>query len=752
MSSGSHLSKELFDLVKSIGDSRSKQEEDKIITQEATQLKTKISEPSIPPKKMKEMLIRAIYIEMLGHDASFAYIHAINQTNCSSIVSKRVGYVACAACLPAESPMLILLVANLQRDLQSPNYLEISSALTAVCKLVNTGFLHAFSEQILKLTTHSHELVRKKAVIVLSRFIKLNPSLSSDYAAIFRKNLCDKDPSVMGASLNSFAQILQDSNSVPLYKDLISSFVVILRQIADHRLPRDFDYHRIPAPWLQIRMLEILSILGEDDKRASDQMYDIISEVMRRADEIGANIGYAIVYQCLKTITKIYPNPSLIENAAQLVSRFLTADNNNLKYTGITGLISIVKINPSYSLRHQLVVVDCLEDTDETLKRKTLTLLYKMTNNSNVKIIIEKLNNELKSAAYDHHLRQEIVFKITELTEKFAPDSKWYLKTMNEMFEVASDFIKPEIVNNLVKLIDEWRDDASVIQFTLNEYFNLLYRIEFLPDCLMQVTAWVLGEFGDMLSNDLLDTTVDLLCKSLFKRFEDSLTKGWILSALQKLNKGVPSEQCKDFISRFSTSRNEDLQQRCYEFAGTSTKLSEPLEFKNNLKLDFSFEFLDGFVQQQIIKGAKTYNQDKNRKGLNYLIHKSRNEDYKASEALQSMRLEPYQAPNLDKFTSRPVEIRQNASELQVKAKVWSKQGYIGSNPESENTRSASSSSVQTYAPKSQFIKSEKEIAKETFVNGLFGGIGGRENPKLQPSSTPKPAPVKKQPENLLDI
>ena len=31
MSSGSHLSKELLDLVKSIGESRSKQEEDKII-------------------------------------------------------------------------------------------------------------------------------------------------------------------------------------------------------------------------------------------------------------------------------------------------------------------------------------------------------------------------------------------------------------------------------------------------------------------------------------------------------------------------------------------------------------------------------------------------------------------------------------------------------------------------------------------------------------------------------------------------
>jgi len=39
MASGSHLSKEMLDLIKSIGESRSKQEEDKIITAEAQILK-----------------------------------------------------------------------------------------------------------------------------------------------------------------------------------------------------------------------------------------------------------------------------------------------------------------------------------------------------------------------------------------------------------------------------------------------------------------------------------------------------------------------------------------------------------------------------------------------------------------------------------------------------------------------------------------------------------------------------------------
>ena len=741
MSSGSHLSKELFELVKSIGESRSKQEEDKIITQECAVLKAKITEAKIPPKKMKEMLIRAIYLEMLGCDASFAYIHAINLTNGGSVVCKRVGYLTCALCLPSESPLLILLVANLQKDLQSANYLEVSSALTAVCKLVNSGFLHAFSDQIVRLVSHSVEIIRKKAIIVLTRFIKLNPSLMSEYLPSFRRTLCDKEPSVMGATLNAFAQILADENNLATCKDLIPSFVVILKQIIDHRLPRDFDYHRMPAPWLQTRLLQLLAILGEDDKKASEQMYEVLGDVMRRADDTGVNAGYAIVYECLRTITKIYPNNNLIENAALLVARLLTAENNNLKHTGITALINIVKINPSYAIKHQLVVVDCLEDADETLKRKTMTLLYKMTNTGNVTVIIDKFTKILNSANFDLHLKQEIILKISELAEKFAPDSKWYLQTMNSMFQSASELIKPSSVNSLIKLIDEWRDDHEIISFTVEEYLRLINQPESMRDPLLKVAAWVLGEFVESVLPSAVPLVMDLLCKLLSKPFEEPSTKGWVLTALQKLSKGVPSDECRELISRFSTSRNEDLQQRCYELAGTCTRLTRPLNFKSNLGLTPNYTFLENFVQQQLIQGAKPYNTEFNRRFLGFSVGKSRDE-YKASEALQSMRIEAYSNP-VEKPYSRTVEKNNDQPELHVKKQVWSSEGYKGDASNSaqsfnaapaaptisayqseESKFSYASNANKTYAqPKAQ-AKSEKEIARENLAHTLFGNFG----------------------------
>jgi len=52
------------------------------------------------------------------------------------------------------------------------------------------------------------------------------------------------------------------------------------------------------------------------------------------------------------------------------IGRFLRADNNNLKYLGITALAQVVSVNPVYATEHKALVIDCLDDPDETLKRK----------------------------------------------------------------------------------------------------------------------------------------------------------------------------------------------------------------------------------------------------------------------------------------------------------------------------------------------------------------------------------------------
>lgn len=69
-----------------------------------------------------------------------------------------------------------------------------------------------------------------------------------------------------------------------------------------------------------------------------------------------------------------------------MVSGFLKSSSHNLRYVGIDSLARVVRINAKYAAEHQLAVIDCLEDPDDTLKKKTLELLFKMTKPSNVEV------------------------------------------------------------------------------------------------------------------------------------------------------------------------------------------------------------------------------------------------------------------------------------------------------------------------------------------------------------------------------
>jgi AP-4 complex subunit epsilon-1 len=124
---------------------------------------------------MRELLIRAIYVEMLGHDASFSYIHAINLAQSKNLLVKKIGYLACSLFIDENSELLILMIATVQRDLQSKNHLEILAALTVLGKLCNQHMLLAVNDAVQKLLSHTHEMIRKKAVMVILKMHKANP-------------------------------------------------------------------------------------------------------------------------------------------------------------------------------------------------------------------------------------------------------------------------------------------------------------------------------------------------------------------------------------------------------------------------------------------------------------------------------------------------------------------------------------------------------------------------------------------------
>jgi AP-4 complex subunit epsilon-1 len=94
------------------------------------------------------LLIRAIYVEMLGHDASFSHINAVNLTQSKSLLVKKIGYLACSLFIDENSELVILMISTIQRDLQSKNHLEVLAALTVLTKICNQHVIMAVSEAV----------------------------------------------------------------------------------------------------------------------------------------------------------------------------------------------------------------------------------------------------------------------------------------------------------------------------------------------------------------------------------------------------------------------------------------------------------------------------------------------------------------------------------------------------------------------------------------------------------------------------
>ena len=76
------------------------------------------------------------------------HIHAVNMTQQTSLMSKRVGYLASAVCLTPDNQLTTLMVNTMRRDVVSSNHVEVCAALIAIPKLINVEMLPALLEPV----------------------------------------------------------------------------------------------------------------------------------------------------------------------------------------------------------------------------------------------------------------------------------------------------------------------------------------------------------------------------------------------------------------------------------------------------------------------------------------------------------------------------------------------------------------------------------------------------------------------------
>ncbi|XP_028305492.1 AP-4 complex subunit epsilon-1 [Gouania willdenowi] len=608
-------SSKLGSLIRNITELTSKHEEEKLIQRELSSIKDQVSSPNTTMRQMKELMVRAIYCEMLGYDSSFTYIHAIKLAQQGSVLEKRVGYLAVSLFLNEHHELLLLLVNTVLKDLQSTNLIEVCMALTVVSQIFPKDMIPAILPLVEEKLNHPKEIIRRKAVLALYKFHLIAPNQVQHIHNKFRKALCDKDPGVMGASLHIYLHLIQENPEG--YKDLTTSFVTILKQVVGGKLPMDFNYHSVPAPWIQIQLLQILSLLGKNDPGTSEIMHEILEESLRRA-EMNHNITYAILYECVKCIYTIHPKSDLLEKAAKCIGNFVLSSKINLKYLGLKALTYVVQQDPKLALQHQMTIIECLEHPDLIIKRETLEILFRITNAQNVTVIVEKMLTFL-STSEDDHTTIDLVGKVAELAKKYAPDNEWFIQTMNAVFSLGGETMQPDITNSFLKLLSEGFDsveeDRKLKVFAVNSYVSLLEgEPEKLPQRFLQVISWVLGEFSHLQQDVGAETVVCLLDKLLHMKNSTSETKTWVLMAMTKVCEGAAcAPLVQSVCETYSSSLDTVLRQRAQELQHLSrdpalrARVLPPVCTREPLEVDSSLSFLDEFVSEALAAGAAPY-------------------------------------------------------------------------------------------------------------------------------------------------
>ena len=89
---GPAWSREFDQLIRAIGECKSKAEEDAIIGREVELLKPRLKDAKADKRYLKELVVRLMYVEMLGHDASWGHVKALQACSDTNLLTKKVSF------------------------------------------------------------------------------------------------------------------------------------------------------------------------------------------------------------------------------------------------------------------------------------------------------------------------------------------------------------------------------------------------------------------------------------------------------------------------------------------------------------------------------------------------------------------------------------------------------------------------------------------------------------------------------------
>ncbi|CAK7333633.1 unnamed protein product [Dovyalis caffra] len=517
----------LRDMIRAIRACKTAAEERAVVRKECAAIRTSINENDQDYRHRN--LAKLMFIHMLGYPTHFGQMECLKLIASAGFPEKRIGYLG-----------LMLLLDERQEYI-------VGLALCALGNICSAEMARDLAPEVERLLQFRDPNIRKKAALCSIRIIKKVPDLAENFINPAAALLKEKHHGVLITGIQLCTDLCKVSpEALEFYrKKHTEGLVRTLKDAVNSPYLPEYDIAGIADPFLHIRLLKLLRALGHGDADTSDAMNDILAQVATKT-ESNKNAGNAILYECVETIMSIEDNGGL---------RAITVDAQAVQ-------------------RHRATILECVKDSDASIRKRALELVYLLVNETNVKALTKELIDYLEVS--DQEFKGDLTAKICSIVEKFSPEKIWYIDQMLKVLTEAGNFVKDEVWHSLIVVISNASDLHGYTVRALYKAFQTSAEQE----SLVRVAVWCIGEYGDMLIKnvgmlaieDPITVTesdiVDVVEIAIKRHASDLTTKAMALIALLKLSSRFPScsARIKDVIVQHKGSLVLELQQRSLEF------------------------------------------------------------------------------------------------------------------------------------------------------------------------------------------
>lgn len=276
---------------------------------------------------------------------------------------------------------------------------------------------------------------------------------------------------------------------------IVPNLVRILKNLILAGYSPEHDVSGVSDPFLQVKILRLLRILGHNDPEASEAMNDILASVATNT-ETSKNVGNTILYETVLSIMDIRSEGALRVLAVNILGRFLLNSDKNIRYVALNTLLRTVHADTSAVQRHRTTILECLKDPDVSIRRRAMELSFALINAQNIRAMTKELLIFLEKS--DAEFKASCSSGMILAAERYAPTTRWHLDTQLSVLVAVGNYVRDDIVASTIQLISSSpAGDQSYIAYRLWRAMQTPNNCED-KQPLLQVAIWAIGEYGDL--------------------------------------------------------------------------------------------------------------------------------------------------------------------------------------------------------------------------------------------------------------